>query len=53
MDPITLSTLASWSSSWSSRVPALVVWRKGRPAAAGEVFRASRLSGATGCFRPR
>ncbi len=44
MDPITLSVVAVVVVVLVLAVPGLVVWRKGRPAADGEVFRASRLS---------
>jgi hypothetical protein len=44
VDPITLSALAVVALVLVLAVPGVVVWRKGRPAAAGEVFRASRLS---------
>lgn len=44
MDPITLSVLAAVALLLVLAVPAVVVWRKGRPAIAGEVFRASRLT---------
>jgi len=44
VDPITLSVLAAVALVAILAVPAFVVWRKGRPAVAGEVFRASRLS---------
>ncbi len=44
MDPITLSVLAVAALAAVVAVPAIVVWRKGRPSTAGEVFRASRLS---------
>ena len=50
MDPITLSALAVVALVLVLAVPALVVWRKGRPAVAGEVFRASRLSGGNRLF---
>ena len=49
MDPVTLSALAAVVLVLIA-VPALVVWRKGRPAASGEVFRASRLSGGNRLF---
>ena len=44
MDPITISVLGVVVLAAVLAVPAFVVWRKGRPAVAGEVFRASRLS---------
>jgi hypothetical protein len=44
VDPITLSVLAVVALVAILAIPAFVVWRKGRPATAGEVFRASRLS---------
>ena len=50
MDPITLSAVAVVALVLVLAVPALVVWRKGRPAVAGEVFRASRLSGGNRLF---
>jgi len=50
VDPITLSTVAVVALVVVLAVPALVVWRKGRPAVAGEVFRASRLSGGNRLF---
>jgi hypothetical protein len=50
VDPITLSALAVVALVLVLAVPALVVWRKGRPAVAGEVFRASRLSGGNRLF---
>ena len=50
MDPITLSALAVVALVLVLAVPANLVWRKGRPAVAGEVFRASRLSGGNRLF---
>jgi hypothetical protein len=50
VDPITLSALAVVAVVLVLAVPAFVVWRKGRPAVAGEVFRASRLSGGNRLF---
>ena len=50
MDPVTLSALAVVALVVVLAVPALVVWRKGRPVASGEVFRASRLSGGNRLF---
>ena len=50
MDPITLSVLAIVVLLVVLAIPALIVWRKGRPAAAGEVFRASRLTGGNRIF---
>ncbi len=50
MDPVTLSALAVVVLVLVLAVPAFVVWRKGRPAASGEVFRASRLSGGNRLF---
>lgn len=47
VDPITISVLAFVAVV---AIPALVVWRKGRPAATGEVFRASRLTGGNRVF---
>jgi len=44
VDPITISVLGVVVLAAVLAVPAFVVWRKGRPAVAGEVFRASRLS---------
>ena len=44
VDPVTLSALAVVALVLVLAVPAFVVWRKGRPAASGEVFRASRFS---------
>jgi hypothetical protein len=49
MDPITISVLACVAVVLVA-VPLLIVWRKGRPAAAGEVFRASRLTGGNRLF---
>ena len=49
MDPVTLSALAAVVLLLIA-LPAFVVWRKGRPAASGEVFRASRLSGGNRLF---
>jgi hypothetical protein len=42
VDPITLSVVAALAVLLA--LPVYVVWRKGRPAAVGEVFRASRLT---------
>lgn len=50
MDPITLSVLAVVVLAVVLAIPALVVWRKGRPAASGEVFRASRLTSGNRLF---
>ena len=50
MDPVSLSALAIVALVVVLALPALVVWRKGRPAASGEVFRASRLSGGNRLF---
>lgn len=50
MDPITLSVLAVLALLVVTAIPAIVVWRKGRPAAGGEVFRASRLTGGNRLF---
>jgi hypothetical protein len=50
VDPITLSVLAAAALLVVLALPAFVVWRKGRPALAGEVFRASRLSGGNRVF---
>ena len=50
MDPVTLSVLAIAVVVLILAVPAFIVWRKGRPAADGEVFRASRLSGGNRLF---
>ena len=44
MDPITLSAVAVVVVVLVLAIPGFVVWRKGQPAADGEVFRASRLS---------
>lgn len=44
VDPITLSAVAVVVVVLILAVPGFVVWRKGQPAADGEVFRASRLS---------
>lgn len=49
MDPITVSVLALVAVVLLA-VPLLVIWRKGRPAQAGEVFRASRLTGGNRLF---
>ena len=43
MDPMTLS-IAAGILAVVLLVPAVVIWRKGRPFGKGEVFRASRLS---------
>lgn len=48
MDPITLSLVAL--AGLVVAVPLFVVWRKGRPATTGEVFRASRLTGGNRVF---
>lgn len=50
MDPITLSVLTIVVVLVVLAIPALIVWRKGRPAATGEVFRASRLTGGNRLF---
>ena len=50
MDPITLIVLAVLALLAVLAIPAVIVWRKGRPAAAGEVFRASRLTGGNRLF---
>ena len=50
MDPITLSVVAIVVVLVVLAIPALIVWRKGRPAASGEVFRASRLTGGNPLF---
>jgi hypothetical protein len=47
VDPITLSVLAFLAVV---AIPAFVVWRKGRPASSGDVFRASRLTGGNRVF---
>jgi hypothetical protein len=47
VDPITLGLLAFVPILV---LPAYLVWRKGRPAAQGEVFRASRLTGGNRLF---
>jgi hypothetical protein len=47
VDPITLSVLAFLAVV---AIPALWVWRKGRPVSSGEVFRASRLTGGNRVF---
>ena len=44
MDPISLTVLAVVVLAAVLALPAFLIWRKGRPAVAGEVFRASRLS---------
>jgi hypothetical protein len=49
VDPITLSALALVAVV-AVAVPVVVVWRKGRPAVSGEVFRASRLTGGNRIF---
>jgi hypothetical protein len=49
VDPITLSVLALGAATLGA-VPILVVWRKGRPAATGDVFRASRLTSGNRVF---
>ena len=48
MDPITFSVALALLVLLA--LPVWVVWRKGRPAAAGEVFRASRLTGGNRLF---
>jgi hypothetical protein len=48
VDPITLSLVAA--AGLVVAVPLFVVWRKGRPATTGEVFRASRLTGGNRVF---
>jgi hypothetical protein len=50
VDPITLSVLTIVVVLVVLAIPALIVWRKGRPAATGEVFRASRLTGGNRLF---
>ena len=50
MDPVTLSALALLAVVGLAAVPAFVVWRKGRPAASGEIFRASRLTAGNRVF---
>ncbi|MFL6116020.1 MAG: hypothetical protein ACJ786_32410 [Catenulispora sp.] len=49
MEPITLSILAAAAVAVIA-LPGYVVWRKGRPAAAGEVFRASRMTAGNRLF---
>ena len=49
MDHVTLTVVAAVALA-VVLVPALVVWRKGRPAASGEVFRASRMSSGNRLF---
>jgi hypothetical protein len=49
VDPVTLTVVAAVALV-VVLVPALVVWRKGRPAASGEVFRASRMSSGNRLF---
>jgi hypothetical protein len=44
MDPVTLSAFAAATAVVVIVLALSVVWRKGRPFAEGEVFRASRLS---------
>ncbi len=44
MDPVTLSAFAAALAVVACIVALSVVWRKGRPFAQGDVFRASRLS---------
>ena len=44
MDPVTLSAFAAALAVVACVVALSVVWRKGRPFAQGDVFRASRLS---------
>ena len=44
MDPVSLSAFAAALAVVACVVVLSVVWRKGRPFAQGEVFRASRLS---------
>ena len=48
MDPITLSVVVALVVILA--LPVYVVWRKGRPAAVGEVFRASRLTAGNRLF---
>ena len=50
MDPVTLSALALLAVVGLAAVPAFGVWRKGRPAASGEIFRASRLTAGNRVF---
>jgi hypothetical protein len=50
VDPVSLSALVVVALVVVLAIPAFVVWRKGRPAASGEVFRASRLSGGNRLF---
>ena len=51
MDHVTLTVVAAVALAVVLvLVPALVVWRKGRPAASGEVFRASRMSSGNRLF---
>ena len=50
MDPISLSVLAVLALLALLAIPAAIVWRKGRPAADGEVFRASRLTSGNRLF---
>lgn len=47
MDPLTLSIVAV---AFVVLVPLIVIWRKGRPFAPGDVFRASRLSSGNRIF---
>jgi hypothetical protein len=49
LDPITIS-LALLIALVVVALPLLVIWRKGRPAAPGEVFRASRLTAGNRVF---
>jgi hypothetical protein len=49
LDPITIGIVALALVAIVA-IPAAVVWRKGRPAAAGEVFRASRLTAGNRLF---
>jgi hypothetical protein len=44
VDPISISVLGLVVLAAVLAIPVFVIWRKGRPAVAGEVFRASRLS---------
>lgn len=48
MDPITLGIVLAIVVILA--LPVFIVWRKGRPAAAGEVFRASRLTSGNRIF---
>jgi hypothetical protein len=49
MDPVTLG-LAVTAPVVILVVPVLIIWRKGRPVASGEVFRTSRLSSGNRLF---